>query len=74
VLVDHQRRALGDRQHEDEVEEELERLDPLALSHHGAQPGATRLVLARQGGESCTTVAGSRRQAINIHRHDSWIT
>ena len=37
-VLDHQRGALGQREDEDEVEEELERSHPLALAHHGAQP------------------------------------
>ena len=37
-VVGHQRRALGDREDEDEVEEELQRGHPLALAAGGAQP------------------------------------
>ena len=36
-VVGHQRRALGDREDEDEVEEELQRRDPLALAADRAQ-------------------------------------
>jgi hypothetical protein len=35
-LVGHQRRALGDGEHEDEVEEQLQRRDPLLLAQHRA--------------------------------------
>ena len=36
-VVGHQRRALGDREDEDEVEEELQRRHPLALAPGGAE-------------------------------------
>ena len=35
----HQRRALGDREDEDEVEEQLERADPLALAKNHPMRG-----------------------------------
>ena len=38
-VICHQRRALGYRQYEDEVEEELERRDPLVLAQGGGEPG-----------------------------------
>ena len=40
-LVRHQRGALRERQNEDEVEEELERSDPLSLPHGRRQAGRT---------------------------------
>ncbi len=42
-VVGHQRRALGDREDEDEVEEELQRRHPLAFAQRGAQPRAVFL-------------------------------
>src|SRR6185436_6085278 len=39
-IVRHQLRALGNRQHEHEVEEELERRNLLAAAHCGCQPRA----------------------------------
>ena len=44
----HERRALGDGQHEDEVEEQLERGDVLALAEHRVQ--AVRVVVVDQVG------------------------
>ena len=40
-VLGHQRRALGERQHEDQVEEQLERGDPPLGPKHGAQPWRT---------------------------------
>jgi hypothetical protein len=56
--VGHQRRALGEREDEDEVEEQLERRDALAPAHHrgdarraarrgGAHPGHVARLLSR---------------------------
>ena len=42
-MVEHQRRALGDRENEDEVEEELQRRHPLALAPGGFQARLVRL-------------------------------
>ena len=39
-VVRHQGRALGDREDEDEVEEQLERHHSLALAQHRAEPGS----------------------------------
>jgi hypothetical protein len=44
-VVRHQCSALGEGEHEDEVEEELQRGDALLLAERGAEPG-----LARFGG------------------------
>ena len=41
-LVLHERGALGEPEHEDEVEEELERLDKLAFTQLGGDPGNMR--------------------------------
>ena len=41
-VVGHQRRALGDREDEDEVEEELQRRHPLALAPGGARGAGVR--------------------------------
>ena len=41
-VVEHQRGALGDRENEDEVEEELERHHPLPFAHHGTEPRGAR--------------------------------
>ena len=37
---------LREREHEDEVEEQLERRHSLALAHHGADPGSSPLVVS----------------------------
>ncbi len=42
-LVGHQRGALREREHEDQVEEELERQHPLPFAHGGAEPGSARV-------------------------------
>src|SRR5438552_745063 len=47
-VMGHQRRALGDREDEDEVEEELQRLDLLALPEHRPDPWHARR--SRRGG------------------------
>ena len=48
LVVGHQRRALGDREDEDEVEEELQRRHPLALAADGARAGGCG------SGDACT--------------------
>ena len=45
-LVGHQRRALRQREHEDEVEEQLQRRDRLLLAHHRASARRARPVAA----------------------------
>ena len=40
-MTDHDRRALRDREHEDQVEEELEGRDLLAVAPNGTEPGRT---------------------------------
>ncbi len=62
-VVGHQRRALGDREDEDEVEEELQRRDPLALAPDGAQSRSVGLGLGRGGqvAHPCKSPAGAGR-------------
>ena len=61
----HQRRALGEREHEDEIEEQLERQDALLLAQHRRQAagasgrfGGHRAILA-----TASRVRAARRQA-----------
>ena len=56
-VVRHQRRALGDRQHEDEVEEELQRRYPLAFAQGGAEAGAACFARRRPSPPSSQAVA-----------------
>ena len=48
-VLRHQRRALGEREDEDQVEEQLEGQHLLALAKHGPQPASTRLRHRRHG-------------------------
>ena len=63
-VVGHQRRALGDREDEDEVEEELQRRDPLAFAPSRAQPRARVLAWSRHAGHPCNSHPGTRSNTV----------
>jgi hypothetical protein len=60
LVMRHQRRALGDREDEDEVEEELQRRHPLALAADGAE-AMVRFGRALHGAHPCT-----RRRSVSV--------
>ena len=61
----HQRGALRDRQHEDEVEEELERRDALALAEGCGQSGCAG---RRSGAHRSMVTAGGLGAAVFVDR------
>ena len=64
--LDHQRRALRQRKHEHEVEEELQRRHPLALPHDRGQPVLRGFRLRRHPRASCRP---RRATAVRAERH-----
>ena len=63
-VVGHQRRALGEREDEDEVEEELERRDPVLAAEDGGDPAGAR----RSGGLHHANPRKSRGAARSVRR------